>query len=85
MSEAKESSGMKESSEEPSIEYSEDGEMIIHIPENAVPDETIKDKLSAIYRDADKLFLAKNWMILFNPLSCLENSRLTPLKCKQMT
>ena len=53
--EAKESSGMKESSEEPSIEYSEDGEMIIHIPENAVPDETIKDKLSAIYRDADEI------------------------------
>lgn len=40
---------------EASIEYTEEGDMIINIPENAVPDEDMKDTLSAIYRDADEI------------------------------
>lgn len=36
-------------------EYSDSGEMIINIPENAVSDEVLKDKLKREYHDADEL------------------------------
>lgn len=42
--------------EEPSIEYTEEGESIIHIPQGTVPDALIDDVLHEIYLDANELY-----------------------------
>lgn len=39
----------------PSIEYSDLGESIINIPENALPDENFKNKLEELYIDVDSI------------------------------
>ena len=52
-------------------EYSDTGEMIINIPENAVPDEVLRNKLQREYNDADDLIFGE---ILENPIQEVELS-----------
>jgi hypothetical protein len=45
----------EEEEEKASMQFNESNEMIIHIPENAVPDENIRDTLQELYIDANSI------------------------------
>jgi hypothetical protein len=74
-----EDTGILEESEEVEdeshIEFTNEGEYVVHIPENAVPEENIHKKLERIYATADDIVFGENLETIAQLVEIPENQR----------
>lgn len=61
--------------EESHIEFTNEGEYVVHIPENAVPEENIHKKLERIYASADDIVFGENLETIAQMIEIPENQR----------
>lgn len=61
--------------DESRIEYDDEGEYVVHIPENAVPEENIHKKLQKIYADADDIVFGENLETIAQMVEIPESQR----------
>ena len=61
--------------DESRIEFTNDGEYVVHIPENAVPEENIHKKLEKIYASADDIIFGENLETIAQMVEIPENQR----------
>jgi hypothetical protein len=54
----------EELEDESHIEFTNEGEYVVHIPENAIPEENIHKKLERIYASADDIIFGENLEII---------------------